>query len=298
VFSSVNARSRKTATGTIYVMGGNKNWRNTLTSVERFNTETGWSDVQPMPTPRFSLAVAVLDNLLYAIGGYNRDQRELNTVEMYNPRSGQWTTVESMNTRRSGHGAAAMGGLVYVVGGYDERRNRLETVEYYNVTSGQWKRGTSMTQPRYAPGVVELGGRLCAMGGWNFDDGALNTVEITDVTNTWSSAPSMNKRRSGPGAATLGGKIYVAGGNDGLNLRSVEMFDPSENVWRFVSSMRVGRWKPALVNGGDGKLYVMGGWDDDINDLSSVEVYSPETDTWTDVASMESCAGGVGAGVL
>jgi len=174
----------------------------------------------------------------------------------------------------------------------------LNTVESYNVTSGQWSRGTSMTQPRYAPGVVAIDGRVYAMGGYN-RDGILNTVEVMDVTNTWSPAPSMNTRREGPGAATLGGKIYVIGGYDGsTSLRSVEMFDPSENVWRFVSSMRVERWRPALVNGGDGKLYVMGGSDEDGSGLSSVEVYSPETDTWTDVASMESCAGGVGAGVL
>ena len=67
------------------MMGGSKSG-NKLNSVERY-TETGWSDVQPMPTPRNSLAVAVLDNLLYAIGGYNSDQGDLNTVEMYNPRA-------------------------------------------------------------------------------------------------------------------------------------------------------------------------------------------------------------------
>jgi len=331
--------------GTIYVMGGRKSG-NFLNSVESYSKETGWSYVQPMPTPRHNLVVAVLDNLLYAIGGGNSYQWTVNTVEMYNPRSitslryrqrygitlyeafglyqvleglprsGQWTSMASMETKRWRPGAAAMGGLVFVVGGDGENSNALDTVESYNVTSRQWKRETSMAQPRFAPGVVELGGKLYAIGGYNRDDddddldaiggynshdGALNTVEVMDVNKTWSFAPSMNSRRYGLGSATLDGKIYVTGGSDGLTvLRSVEMFDPSENVWRNVASMKVARFKSTLVNGGDGKLYVLGGEGEheDGRDLSSVEVYNPETDMWTDVANMESCAGAVGAGVL
>jgi len=283
--------------GTIHVMGGSKSG-NKLNSVERY-TETGWSDVQPMSTPRNRLTATVQDNLLYAIGGINKDQDgELNTVEMYNPRSGQWTSVSSMNTSRVMHGAAAMGGLVYVVGGWGGGTD-LDTVEIYNVTSGQWKYGTSMTQPRVSSGVVELGGRIYAIGGWNAADGYLNNVTFMyKDSGVWSPAPSMNTRRSGPGAATLNTKIYVAGGyDDGSYLRSVEMFDPIENVWKNVASMRVARVGPALVSMG-GKIWAMGGLGDDGSALSLVEVYSPETDTWEDGDNMESCAGSVAAEVI
>merc|ERR1719246_357250 len=99
-----------------------------------------------------------------------------------------------------------------------------------------------MDQPRSAPGVVELGGKLYAIGGYNSDDkincdkNYLNSVEVLDPdTNLWSPAPPMNKRRWCPGAATLDGKIYVAGGYDGSShAQSVEMFDPSENMWKNV----------------------------------------------------------------
>lgn len=46
-----------------------------------------------------------------------------------------------------------------------------------------------------------------------------------------------------------------------------------------------------------GKLWAIGGYDGESN-LSTVEVYDPETDTWTFVAPMCAHGGGVGAGVI
>ena len=53
--------------------------------------------------------MAVLDGLLYAVGGFNSENR-LRTVECYCPQEKQWKTIASMNTPRSGAGVISMNG--------------------------------------------------------------------------------------------------------------------------------------------------------------------------------------------
>lgn len=52
-----------------------------------------------MTTARSRVGVAVVNGLLYAIGGYD-GQLRLSTVEVYNPEMDSWSKVESMNSKR------------------------------------------------------------------------------------------------------------------------------------------------------------------------------------------------------
>merc|ERR1711924_135715 len=94
--------------------------------------------------------------------------------------------------------------------------------------------------------------------------------------------------------AALGGKLYVAGGVGSFHRRvrpSLEVYDPSSDVWTAAAAMTENRRDAgAAVMGG--KLYVAGGY---LNDdtgrrlpgtLSSVECYNPLTNSWTTVAPM------------
>ncbi len=68
----------------IYYMGGlsGDNFRKT---VEIFNLKNNtWSDVEPMPTPRGSFGLVVVNDVLYAIGGYD-GANYLTTNEQYKP---------------------------------------------------------------------------------------------------------------------------------------------------------------------------------------------------------------------
>lgn len=71
------------------------------------------------------------------------------------------------------------------------------------------------------------------------------------------------------------------------------MYDPNKDQWKLVAPMNVKRSRVAL-SANMGKLWAIGGYDGESN-LSTVEVYDPETDSWTFVASM--CAHGGGVGV-
>lgn len=58
-----------------------------------------WERCQPMRTTRSRVGVAVVNGLLYAIGGYDGQSR-LSTVEVYSPETDSWAQVSSMNTQR------------------------------------------------------------------------------------------------------------------------------------------------------------------------------------------------------
>ena len=66
--------------------------------------------------------------------------------------------------------------------------------------------------------------------------------------------------------------------------------------WEYVAPMNVMRSRAALVSN-MGKLWAIGGYDGMTN-LSTVEVYDPETNSWSFAASMCAHEGGVGVGVI
>ena len=60
-----------------------------------------------MLTRRIGVGCAVLNRLLFAVGGFDGANR-LSSVECYNPERDEWRMVASMNTMRSGAGGCAL----------------------------------------------------------------------------------------------------------------------------------------------------------------------------------------------
>lgn len=65
-----------------------------------------WTLVQPMHFKRLGVGVAVVNRMLYAIGGFNGEAR-LTSIECYHPENNAWTILPPMKTGRSGAGVAA-----------------------------------------------------------------------------------------------------------------------------------------------------------------------------------------------
>ena len=80
--------------------------------------EEKWYPLAEMPSRRCRCGVAVLNGLVYAVGGFNGSLR-VRTVEVYDPGRDMWTSVPSMEARRSTLGVAVLNGLIYAVGGFD-----------------------------------------------------------------------------------------------------------------------------------------------------------------------------------
>ena len=64
--------------------------------------------VNPMGVKRIGVGAAVVNRLLYAVGGFDGVNR-LNSVECYHPENDEWRMVAPMNTTRSGAGRWKIG---------------------------------------------------------------------------------------------------------------------------------------------------------------------------------------------
>lgn len=92
----------------IYIIGGHCGPFKVYNSCRKFNLiSKSWSEIAPMNEKRTFLASAVIDDTIYAIGGFNGSWR-VSTVEKYNISLNQWQLVNSMNERRSGAGASVL----------------------------------------------------------------------------------------------------------------------------------------------------------------------------------------------
>jgi len=75
-----------------------------LFSFSRYDPLTDrWTEVASMETCRIGVGVAVVNRLLYAVGGFDGVNR-LSSVECYHPERNEWKFVASMNVTRSGAG--------------------------------------------------------------------------------------------------------------------------------------------------------------------------------------------------
>jgi hypothetical protein len=121
-------------------------------------------------------------------------------------------------------------------------------------------------------------GKIIIAGGRSQDKAIKSTVIFDPIGETVTVCPEMNEERSSPAGAVLNGEFYVAGGENGTILQICERF--VNGVWETLAPMTEARFNLALVAHKD-SLYAMGGVGSDWNALSSIEQYSPGTDTWS-----------------
>jgi len=92
----------------IIAIGGRDGSSSYLSSGERYDPAANtWSPIASMGTARENHAAAVIDGLLYAIGG-DDGSSYLSSGERYDPARNAWSPIASMGTARYGHAAAAI----------------------------------------------------------------------------------------------------------------------------------------------------------------------------------------------
>lgn len=163
--------------------------------------EDRWTLVQPMHSKRFGVGVAVVNRLLYAIGGFDGNDR-LASMECYHPENNAWTVLPAMKLGRSGAGVAALNQFIYVVGGFDGQ-NHLASVERFDTDKQAWEMVADIRTPRSALSLTVLDGKLYAMGGF---DGQvfLTNVEVYDpAKNGWEDGTPLTSGRSGHASAVI-----------------------------------------------------------------------------------------------
>lgn len=101
-----------------------------------------WESFTLMGTKRSWPAAAVLNGVMYAIGGRRDtgDGGDLSSVEIYDATNETWAPLDQMGTRRSICARAVMNGTIYTVGGRDSGK-ALSSAEKYDAGIDTWSRG-------------------------------------------------------------------------------------------------------------------------------------------------------------
>ena len=284
----------------------------TSVSVALENAVKQWMPRTEMPTARFNFGTCVVDGKVFAIGGEvdKFGDTSIATVEMYDPKTDTWERKADMPTTRAGVSTLVVDGKIYAIGGGKGKKDQvgdgwvhsgklLPTIEMYDPVTDTWTQKADMPVPRCSNSTCIVDGKIYIIGGVaaNGKQGRLDSVDIYDpATDTWTKGKSMNHARGGASVSVVNGKIYVMGGvgwpqipnHPGPFLSSVEVFNPETNHWKEIAEMPTpkGFHTASVING---KIYVIGGGfrgNGQFEYLSTVEVYDPETDRWTQEPDM------------
>lgn len=306
----------------IHVMGGDESFDEPSSKNCAYDPQTDtWSFGAPLPTPRYSAAVAVVNDLIYVIGGGIGGYMTTTTVEQYTPLGykveNSWTTMAPMPTARSSFGVAVVSGRIYAIGGSNRAISSswsLGTNEEYNPATDKWVTKKPMPTPRYGFGIAAFQNKIYVIGGiigQNTSDGVQLTHtgvnEVYDpLTDTWETKTPMPTKRARLNSQVVNGKIYLIGGETGGAYSRVdltEVYDPVTDTWTQKTPLptAVSDYASAVV---DDKIHVIGGiginmW------VNLTQVYTPETDTWnyaadipTDTDATPYSAGGATTGAF
>jgi N-acetylneuraminic acid mutarotase len=263
-----------------------------------------WVTRAPMPTPRYFTSAAVLDGILYVVGGVSSNSLPyLPTLEAYNPATNTWTTKAPMPTLRHSPAVGAINGKLYVAGGNHGTFGAQSVLDVYDPATNTWATKAPMPAGRGQPAGIVADGRLYVIGGYRtVEQTYVGTVEAYDpATDSWSTKAAMPTARFNATAAVLNGTIYVVGGyNAGTaSLRTVEAYDPLTDSWTTKAPMLTHRYAPGAAAIG-GLLYVAGGFDNQGGGgmLKTLEAYDPSSNTWVVRPPMTAVRFGLGAGAI
>ena len=164
--------------GFIHIAGGrspagssNLEWADHIDTDEHWYfdpSDNRWRSLAPMPTPRNSTASAVVNGVLYVIGGRTVSDGNLDTVEVYDPLADRWERARPMPKAQGGLAAAVLNGKIYAFGGeyFTPRPGGVFAESWeYDPDTDQWRAIAAMPRRRHGLGAVKLGEAIYVLGG-------------------------------------------------------------------------------------------------------------------------------------
>ena len=275
----------------IFLIGGRDQAHKELASVDMFELERGWRQLEPMKQPRVNPAVCVYYDIpceddtvmgaqVYVIGGLSTKGKQLTTVEVYDPPNDAWMMKRPMQTPRVGAFACCIGRYVYVCGGLSGGRV-LNSVERFDTETNQWDFVAPMRTARSLAAGALIDGRIYVAGGRGPGSRCLRGVEYyTPSTDAWAAAAPMPEPTDTAAAGVVGGRLVLTGGFSPELSDEGFVYDPARNVW---TKSGVTMRKPSSSLGGagfNGCLVASGGYDADDGVSQEMRAWDVEGDRW------------------
>jgi len=260
--------------GKIYAIGGSYEDE----KLEVLDTDSGsWVELQSLPTGQELLAAALVGNKIYTMGDYGPDV----TCQIYDIGTDTWESGPDIPIALQWATAEAIGDKIYLIGGFAP--GALNTLYILDTVSNEWSQGSNMPSAIQIPASAVYGNQIYVFGTGQY-------YKYDVATDFWSLFPGPP---SGHGYAaetvTVGGKIYLIGGNVGYvyeAFKTVEIYDPVSQTWAEGPELNIGRYQFG-ASYSNGKIYAIGGRDENGEPLSSVEIYDVPQATYGDELAVD-----------
>ncbi len=217
--------------GKIYAVGG-KTIRSiradaaeeSLSYLPRADTEVydpvsvTWRKLSPMPGgARAGVGAAALNGEIWIVGGNLMrpgDERLVDSVEIYNPRTNSWRPGPALPRPCQGPGVIAHHGCIYAIGGMSDMsegsRFRGETL-ILDPREGAWRALSPQPTPRESFGIVAYNDRIYTFGGRC--DGYSDAAEVFDIrSDSWVRTQPLPQGKAWLGACVARERIFIIGG--------------------------------------------------------------------------------------
>jgi N-acetylneuraminic acid mutarotase len=266
-----------------------------------------WSSLPDLPIARGAGGTAIINGILYAVGGYNYAPF-YDAVYAYNIEpiptptptltpthtrtpapEGLWYPLASLPMELGYFGMDQVNGKIYLFGGnnFDGYPTPKTSVLEYNPDTNSWRYRSPMPQSLQAA-AASLNGKIYIFGGYHPESNTIDSAveEYDPVTDAWTHKADLPSPRRANGVASFGGNLYVFGGigPNSEYTNTVYVFNPGSNVWTTAAPMPTSRAGVGAVVS-NGKIYVIGGGNGSTI-LSTVEMFDPVGNTWSTKTSL------------
>ena len=271
------------------------------------STPTVWDYVAntftnvPVSVNLFCSGHALLsDGRVLVVGGYGESATTygVKNAEIFDPTNLSWTSVPNMQYRRWYPTATTLSdGRILVVAGWQTSANTNAGIsEIYDPATNVWTSLTNANNPFETYPFLYLlpDGRVIHIGGSEY----ATDTDVLDLSTTSWSVVDPNIVDGGSATMYLPGKFMKAGSaadsqNTGPSSNTtfvLDMTQPSP-AWHQTTSMAYARSFMNLTMLPDGSVLATGGESDKdggkiANAVYAAELWSPQTQTWSTMASM------------
>ncbi len=200
--------------------------------------------------------------------------------------------------------AAAIGERVYVVCGIAQSGLRSNQLFIYDPADDSWTQGAPLPIDRGADhcNLVAVDGALYFLGGLRVGQGFLTnrTLRYDPGPNAWTELREAPTPRGASGVAAIGRTIYIAGGEGAQTAGpTFEAYDIDLDRWRSLPMLPNGGRTHLTAQAVGGRFYAIGGRFGSLDSVrGEVFAFDPNTEQWTQRASMPTPRAGIASGVL
>jgi N-acetylneuraminic acid mutarotase len=257
----------------------------------RYDVGSGvWSQAADLPEQRVGALSAVVDGKWMLAGGASTFLGSAtSSVAVYSPDTNTWAAGASMDAARAEGCGGSTGSEVLHFGG-GAALNGFGSVDNQHYLP-PWSSRTPTFDSVVDTAAGAIGTNVYIFGGVSHGFVSSGVEKYDSVANSWSYLVSSPVPAARQGAACVCDGVqycYVIGGGDAgvtqTSQTSLFRFDTIANSWATKASFPSGRQFAAAAYR-NGKIYLVGGFNETLLFTSTLYVYDVGTDAWSTKAS-------------